>query len=985
MKLPLTLAALLLTSLCAVRAAEDLTVLPPTIDGVAPTALLEAQLKKLAFAALDRRDAEYEKIKTPEDVAAWQKRERAAFLTAIGGLPERTPLNARVTGQRDCGEYRMEKVLFESQPGFLVSGLLYLPKGGGPHAAVLMPCGHTTIAKAGELYQRASISLARAGLAVFCYDPIGQGERRQYRKPDGTAEFASSTLEHQLMGIAGTPLGTGLARVMIWDGMRALDYLQSRPEIRKDKLGCTGVSGGGTQTSYLVALDDRIAAAAPACYLTGFRRLLETIGPQDFEQNQFGQIAAGLDHADYVIQAAPRPVLIMAATRDFFDIQGAWNVFRQAKRCYGRLGLPEHVGLIEADTKHDLAIDMREASARWFRRWLLGRDDAWKEPADLHPLPEAEVLCTPEGDVLRQPGARSFFDLNAATAASLVAERERFWKESPPAARLAKVRELAGIRPLAEIPALTATKGETMERGKVRIEKLILRNAEGTVLPALVFRPAEVAADRKLVLYVSGAGKEADAGAGGRLEKAALDGSTVLAVDIRGLGEMREKKADAGFNALGAPNWKEASIASLLGRPLVGLRAEDILACARFGSEQFKAGSRILLEASGEAGVPALHAAALEPKLIDARIERTLLSWDNVARSHYSKNQQVNTVHGALHFYDLPNLAAASGAVIIEPVDAVGAVVQKTVSLSPLAPAQPEGFAHARITEAWAAYADLLTFGRGQTLALLDDGCTMSRPEWQAVIDGVPKVRVTFDAVDGDNDPKHEGKGYHGSTIGIPSSVNYAGKRGVAYNDQVAVVRSLECCHCKLADSASLARALQWVIDHHAEHRITTVNLSPVDDLAHAEPVPTEIDPKLAELRGLGIWVSAPAGNHNFTKGISWPASQPNCFAIGAVKPGQDVVHLDRHEKVELLVPASATSSSNAIICGAAMILREAIEKNGYDWKTDGPNIAEAMMAIFKNTGATVNDPGPQRSYRRLDLMAALEHVMKKPANKSQN
>jgi len=290
-------------------------------------------------------------------------------------------------------------------------------------------------------------------------------------------------------------------------------------------------------------------------------------------------------------------------------------------------------------------------------------------------------------------------------------------------------------------------------------------------------------------------------------------------------------------------------------------------------------------------------------------------------------------------------------------------------------PAQPEGFAHARITDAWAAYADLLTFGKGQTLALLDDGCTMSRPEWKAVNDGVPKVRVTHDAVDGDDDPKHEGKGYHGSTIGIPSSVNQDGKRGVAYNNQIAIVRSLECCHCKIADSASLARALQWVIDHHAEHHITTVNLAPVDDREHAEPVPTEIDAKLSTLRELGIWVSAPAGNHNFTKGISWPASQPDCFAIGAVKPGADVIILDRHEKVALLVPATATSSSNAIACGAAMILREGIEKSGYDWKTDGRNLVEAMMAIMQKTGKTVDDPATKRGYQRLDLLAALDHV----------
>lgn len=286
-------------------------------------------------------------------------------------------------------------------------------------------------------------------------------------------------------------------------------------------------------------------------------------------------------------------------------------------------------------------------------------------------------------------------------------------------------------------------------------------------------------------------------------------------------------------------------------------------------------------------------------------------------------------------------------------------------------PAQPAEFEHAGVTEAWKAYAEVLSFGNGQTLALLDDGCKMSRPEWQG-----DKVKVTYDAVDGDNDPKHEGKGYHGSTIGIPSSVNHGGKRGVAYNNQLAIVRSLECCHCKIADSVSLAKALQWVIDHHAEHRITTVNLAPVDDQEHAEPVPTEIDAKLAKLRELGIWVSAPAGNHHFTKGISWPASQPNCFAIGAVKPGKDIVTLDRSAKIDLLVPALATSSSNAILCGSAMILREAIEKSGYDWKPHGPDLASAMMNIFQTTGVEVKDEKSGLSFRRLDLIAALKKVI---------
>ena len=290
-------------------------------------------------------------------------------------------------------------------------------------------------------------------------------------------------------------------------------------------------------------------------------------------------------------------------------------------------------------------------------------------------------------------------------------------------------------------------------------------------------------------------------------------------------------------------------------------------------------------------------------------------------------------------------------------------------------PVQPEPFRHAGVIASWKAYANRLSFGRGQTLALVDDGCTLSKPEWSMSDGDRPKVLVTYDSVDGDDDPKHEGKGYHGTTIGIPSSVNYGGKWGVAYNNQLAVIRALECCHCNVSDDKTVARALQWVIDHHKQYRITTVNLAPVDDKEHAKPVATKIDAKLKKLRELGIWVSAPAGNHNFSKGISWPACQPNCFAVGAVRQGADTVYLDRHAKVDLVVPAAATSSSNAIACGAAMVLREAILKSGYDWKQDGRNIAEASMKIMQKTGVKVDDPPSGRSYQRLDLAAALKHV----------
>lgn len=306
----------------------------------------------------------------------------------------------------------------------------------------------------------------------------------------------------------------------------------------------------------------------------------------------------------------------------------------------------------------------------------------------------------------------------------------------------------------------------------------------------------------------------------------------------------------------------------------------------------------------------------------------------------------------------------------------VGALIlSSTTIVSAFEPVQPTEFRRAGIIDVWTAYAHQMSFGRGQTLALVDDGCKPDMPEWSVAIDGRPKVAVRFDAVDGDDDTKHEGRGYHGSTIGFPSSLNFDGRRGVAFDNQVAVVRGLECCHCKIADSKSLAIALEWVVENHDRYNITTVNLAPVDDLAHGEPVPTEIDEPLAKLRKLGVWVSAPAGNHNFTTGISWPACQPNCFAIGAVKSDADVVYLDRHAKIDLVVPARATSSSNAIVCGTVMLLREAIEKSSYDWRRDGKNLPEAMLAILQRTGVFVVDPESKLTFRRLDAKRAIDLV----------
>jgi len=200
--------------------------------------------------------------------------------------------------------------------------LLYLPEGKSPFPSVLVPCGRSANGKAADTYQRVCILLAKNGMAAFCYDPIGQGERIQKLDTDGKPAIREgSTTEHTMAGIGVLLVGRQAASYRIWDGLRALDYLAERPEIDSARLGCTGNSGGGTMTAYLMALDDRIAAAAPSCYIASLERLFAKIGPQDAEQNITGQVAARMDHADYVTMRAPKPTLLCVGTRDFFDTE----------------------------------------------------------------------------------------------------------------------------------------------------------------------------------------------------------------------------------------------------------------------------------------------------------------------------------------------------------------------------------------------------------------------------------------------------------------------------------------------------------------------------------------------------------------------------------------------------------------------------------------------------------------------------------------
>jgi dienelactone hydrolase len=604
--------------------------------------MVERDLMEQCRVAFDRWRAGYDAIETPAQLAEHQKRMRRFFLEKVGRFPRRTSLNARIVGRLKRRDFGIEKVIFESQPQHYVTANLYLPATPGPHPAVLVCCGHNDEGKAAVPHQRLCALLARNGLAAFCYDPIAQGERFQYLTEGGTRRYWP-TYEHTLLGTGCILLGSNTARYRIFDGMRALDYLQSRPDIDGERLGVTGYSGGGNMASYLVALDERIACAAPCCWLATLERVLEELGPQDAEQNIHGQVDFGMDHVDYLLMRAPVPVLICAATRDFFPIDGVWTVFRQAKRMYARLGFAERVDLIEDDVEHDFSSVLRVGAVRWMRRWLMEVDDAIVE-RDAPVCTEEELKCAPDGQVTLIPGARSGFDLNVVWNRRLARKRREFWEGATPGERRKAVREIVGVPVLRELPLGKLERVGVVERKDCRIDKLLVHVDEQVQLPALMFAPPRFGGEAYLYVHGEGKGVEAQ----GEIARLVRQGNRVLAVDVRGCGELAPEEL-----------WRSGFLAYLLGLSYTGMRTADVLVAARLlGGYRRRKGKRVVhLIGVGDAGPAVLHAAALEPRLFASlTLRRSLVSWNSLVRGPEELDFAAHAVHGALRKYDLADL-----------------------------------------------------------------------------------------------------------------------------------------------------------------------------------------------------------------------------------------------------------------------------------------------------------------------------------------
>ncbi len=549
-------------------AADDLVVLEPAGKPL----LYQHLLSEVHRQAAERTKAVEAALASPDAVRARRDALCAELDKLVGPLPPRTPLNARTVGTIECDGYRIEKVIFESQPHHHVTANLYLPADTSkPVPGVLVPCGHSANGKASEFYQAASACLALNGCAALIYDPIGQGERNQL--PDTTGH---GTNEHTLVGVGALLVGWNTATYRIWDGLRSMDYLAARPEVDPQRLGCTGNSGGGTMTTWLMAVDERIAAAAPSCFITTIERLFNTIGPQDCEQHFPGQGARGIDHTDFITMRAPKPTLILAAEQDYFDFRGTREAYDQAAALYRVLGVPERVGLFSYNDKHGFSPPRREAAVQWMRRWLADDDRPVHEPT-LSLQKDADVQVTASGQVMREfDDEVSVVDLANQRARKLAETRKASWQQSSGEERVATIRRVLGLAADSKIEATVERHG-TLPRDGYRIEKVVVQRGDGFPLPMLICIPGDVdqAQKRPAVIYADGRGKAAAVEPGGAIDKLVKEGQVVFAVDLRGYGETADDAKGAKYHNA---EFRTAMVAMHVGRPLVGQRVEDVLA-----------------------------------------------------------------------------------------------------------------------------------------------------------------------------------------------------------------------------------------------------------------------------------------------------------------------------------------------------------------------------------------------------------------------
>lgn len=575
-------------------------------------------------------------LTTPDQLRARQQETREAVLDGVGGLPEREPSPADVTwrspgvtwrGRRDLGTHSVERFVFESLPGVLVTGNLYrpCPAQERPGPAVLFVCGHTGAGKADPLYQRVCARLAAAGITVLTIDPWGQGERFGYLDAHGTAVVPGGTAEHTYAGLQAWWLGQSTVRYFLHDALRAIDVLSGLPEVDPARIGVTGNSGGGMLCTLLMTLEPRLAAAAIGTYVTSRQAYLRTDKHQDAEQILLGGTRRGVDHADLLAAMAPRPVAVLAADFDFFPIEGTIDSVERAGHAYGLLGVPENLQLVRAPITHHYGDPLAAAAEAFFVSALgaRGRATGTAGRTGQAVLAPEDLQCTRTGQVaLDRPDARFLHDLLLHDLGEL---RDHGSRDPAEAAEWVRDEVCRDRRPPADAhPRWLPGPSSTLHG--------IWRSEEDVWGAGVLLRPrAEPGtAHRAVRLLLLGTG-EARPLTEGALRCRADPSDVVLVLDVRGAGALMahdkdglppEHHAGSTYKHLCDLLWLGDSLAA--GRVFDVTRAIDILLHDEHLGREFPGlspASPVHVYGGGNGGFLALLAAVVDDRITTVTVD----------------------------------------------------------------------------------------------------------------------------------------------------------------------------------------------------------------------------------------------------------------------------------------------------------------------------------------------------------------------------
>ncbi|WP_411274040.1 alpha/beta hydrolase family protein [Daejeonella sp.] len=608
-------------------------------------------------------------LQSKTDAEAYVREIQGKIQKCFGPWPEKTQLNARTTGTLERDAYKIEKIIFESRPGFLVTANLYIPKGlNTPLPAIIGTCGHGDPGKATPVYQSFAQGLARKGYIVLIFDPIGQGERVQYLSSELKPQRGIGVSEHNYAGSQMVLCGEALSAWLTWDAIRCVDYLLTRTEVDAKQIGVTGNSGGGTQATWLCGVERRLSMAAPSCFIVGFGQNLQNELPADMEQCPPGALSLGLDHSDFIAAMAPKPVMILDQEKDYFDVRGAEESFSRMKKLYKLYGAEDSAALFIGPEYHGYSQHNREAMYEWFNK-ATKNGSPKAEPA-LTLEKEEALWCTPNGQVGGLK-SRTVYSFTKQSSESLKKKRRVLDIES---LRKAVVSNLKLPSPDG-IPNYRILRPSADRQYPKKFAATYAIETESSIL-ALVYRLSDTPllsrpplGLKRAILYVSHHSADDELRNDAMLKELIVGepNAAVFACDVRGIGESQPNTCNDDFLKPYGNDYFYAAHSNMLDYPYVGQKTFDVLRIIEWLKSYGH--TDIHLVARGWGAVPATFAGLLSESVKQITLKNALTSYTEIAENEDYDWPLSTLLPGVLKEFDLPDCYHALASKNLRQID----------------------------------------------------------------------------------------------------------------------------------------------------------------------------------------------------------------------------------------------------------------------------------------------------------------------------